>query len=268
MYGSLVNSYSLSKDLVIEKEEIKKDLNKKDDLYIPPNNIGSITITPVVSQKSEKKTTVVNDKSKEGLLRVKSPAALNEMVQKKDKDKQKKPEKNYSNPKEKRIDSPLHVDTSHHNKKETPSPKPEEISHKQIETMKISEKDIPRPALVPVYHSPTFAKPDRPPEVKKKKDVVIVSDLDPLADIVAQEPLAVDDSSSDVEVIEEQNTTSEKKSETVPLKDKVSVVNHKKVNVVKPKVSDNECRKRERDAVKSVLDSIKDLKNPRVIEVI
>lgn len=111
----------------------------------------------------------------------------------------------------------LHVDTSITVKE---VPKPNEVSQKQIESMRIAENNIPRPALVPVHHSPTFAKPDkRPPEVKKKKDVVIVSDLDPLADS-APEPLSVDDSSSDVELIEDKTEKSDKCE--VPSKDKNS----------------------------------------------
>ncbi|XP_026740729.1 yemanuclein [Trichoplusia ni] len=236
VFGSIINSFTLSKDLIVEKPD-KKDTEKKEELYIPPNNIGSITITPVPNNppKPEKKlnnNVQVTEKTT-GLLRVKSPAALNEMVKK---DKVKKPEKSQSIVKEKRVASPLHIDTSYQPSKKDPSPKQkDEIPQKQIENMRVAENNIPRPALVPVHHSPTFAKPDkRPPEVKKKKDVVIISDVDPLSD--QQEPLAVDDSSSDVEVVEDNRTDKSEpkrdKSETVPSKDLVNDTN-KKVNSVK-----------------------------------
>ncbi|CAB3225527.1 unnamed protein product [Arctia plantaginis] len=239
VFGSILNTLSLSKDLIIEKPEKKDTHEKKEELYIPPNNIGNITITPVPPnpQKQEKKLnnnvpmlTMTNEKQS-GFIRVKSPAALNDMVKK---DKVKKVDKHV---KEKRVESPLHVDTSYQPNKKDPSPKhKEEIPQKQIETMRIAENNIPRPALVPVHHSPTFAKPDkRPPEVKKKKEVLIISDVDPLSD--QQEPLAIDDSSSDVELIEESRTDKSEpkrdKNETVPSKDHVSV--DKKVN--------NKCRK-------------------------
>lgn len=252
VFGSIINSYSLNKDLTVEIPEERKESviveKSKEDLYIPPNNIGSITITPVLNnQQKDKKinsSVTITEKPKEGLIRVKSPAALNDMVNKKEKDKHKKPEKNHISSKEKRIDSPLHIDTSYPQSKKEPSPrnkedvphKPIEVkSQKQIESMRLTENNIPRPALIPVHHSPTFAKPDkRPPETKKKKDVLIVSDVDPLGD-VQSEPLAVDDSSSDVEVVEEKSDKSEPKrsdkSETVPSKDKVSSRDsQKKVN--------------------------------------
>ncbi|RVE52303.1 hypothetical protein evm_003093 [Chilo suppressalis] len=306
VFGTIINSFSLSKDLIVEKpDDRKKEEKSREDLYIPPNNIGSITITPVPNSKEKKLTNSVitsTEKHPEGLIRVKSPAALNDMV-KKDKEKNKKPEKNhvkekrvdlpihvdttlqtnkkepsppsFDKPKEslirvkspaalndmckkdkdknkkpektnhvkdKKVEVPLHVDTSFPSSKKEPSPKnKEEISQKQIESMRIAENNIPRPALVPVHHSPTFAKPDkRPPEVKKKKDVVIVSDVDPLGDIVQAEPYAVDDSSSDVEVVEDKNMDKSgqkcDKSDSVPsqLKDKVSVTDgQKKVNSVK-----------------------------------
>ncbi|XP_063831775.1 proteoglycan 4-like [Ostrinia nubilalis] len=227
--------FNLNKDLIVERPEDRKNDRVKDDVYVPPNNIGSITITPVIPAQKDKKP-VVPDKPKEGLIRVKSPAALNEMVKK---EKAKKPEKT-NHVKEKRMDTPLHIDTNLQPSKKDPSPKKDEISPKQIETMRITENNIPRPALVPVRHSPTFAKPDkRPPEVKKKKDVVIVSDVDPLGDVQA-EPFAVDDSSSDVELVEDSKNTDksepkigDNKSDTVPSKDKVS--DSKKVNSVKHK---------------------------------
>ncbi|XP_047998546.1 yemanuclein isoform X3 [Leguminivora glycinivorella] len=221
VFGNLINSFSISKDLIVEPE--KKDPEpKKEDVV--PNSIGSITITPVVTK--EKKSVPSNPPTKEPLLRVKSPAVLNEMAKK---DKHKLKDKPIV--KDKRVDSPLHIDTTFSNKKETPSPTTkedvpkkaltkEEIAKKQIENMRISENNIPRPALVPVHHSPTFAKPDkRPPEVKKKKEIVIISDLDPLGDVQQEPVVAVDDSSSDVEVIEE-NKSEPSKCE-VP-KDKVS----------------------------------------------
>ncbi|CAH0591459.1 unnamed protein product [Chrysodeixis includens] len=237
VFGSIINTFTLSKDLIVEKPD-KKDSEKKEELYIPPNNIGSITITPVPNNpsKPDKKlnnNVQVTTEKPAGLLRVKSPAALNEMVKK---DKVKKPEKSQSLVKEKRVESPLHIDTSYQPSKKDPSPKQkEEIPQKQIENMRVAENNIPRPTLVPVHHSPTFAKPDkRPPEVKKKKDVVIISDVDPLSD--QQEPLAVDDSSSDVEVVEDNRTDKSEpkrdKSETVPSKDLVNDTN-KKVNSVK-----------------------------------
>lgn len=200
---NVLNNYTARKDL--EKPE-RKEEKLKDDLYVPPNSIGSITITPVVNQKTEPKL-----KQDKGVIRVRSPAALNDLVQKEEKPK--KIEKNHTKDK---MDV-LHVDTSITVKE---VPKPNEVSQKQIESMRIAENNIPRPALVPVHHSPTFAKPDkRPPEVKKKKDVVIVSDLDPLADS-APEPLSVDDSSSDVELIEDKTEKSDKCE--VPSKDKNS----------------------------------------------
>ncbi|KAJ0172806.1 hypothetical protein K1T71_011945 [Dendrolimus kikuchii] len=227
IFGTIVNSYSLSKDVIIEKE--KKEDKIKEDSYIPPNNIGSITITPVPTQKDKKTAT------EKGAIRVKSPAALNEMVTKKD--KLKKIDKNHI--KDKRIDTPLHVDTNFSTNKKNVSPlTKDEIPQKQIENMRVNENNIPRPALVPVHHSPTFAKPDkRAPEVKKKKDLVIVSDLDPLGDGCI-EPLAIDDSSSDVEVIEEKTDKCEPKmSENNPVPFK-GVADSKKVNSVKSKVKD------------------------------
>lgn len=227
IFGTIINSYSLSKEIAAEKE--KKEEKVKEDAYIPPNSIGSITITAVPTQKDKKATT------EKGAIRVKSPAALNEMVTKKEKIK--KVDKNPV--KDKRIDTPLHIDTNFSTNKKSISPlTKEEIPQKQIENMRVSENNIPRPALVPVHHSPTFAKPDkRAPEVKRKKDLVIVSDLDPLGDGYA-EPLAVDDSSSDVEVIEERTDKSEPKiseNNPVPLK---GVTDSKKVNSVKSKVKD------------------------------
>lgn len=274
-----MNSYSLSKDLIVETSEDRK----KDETYYPPNNIGSITITPVLTQPKEKKVSppIASQDKKEGLIRVKSPAALNEMVStgaKKEKEKPKKPEKNHVKEKS-RVESPLHIDTSYQPSKKEPSPKTkEEISQKQIECMRIAENNIPRPALVPVHHSPTFAKPDkRPPEVKKKKDVMIVSDVDPLGDIQA-EPFAVDDSSSDVEVVEDTKSTdksepnsSDIRSDTVPSKDKV-FVDPKKVNSAKHKerssVKDSKCEKRSDsldEPTKAEIDNI--MRNIREMEV-
>ncbi|XP_045539364.1 yemanuclein isoform X3 [Papilio machaon] len=227
VFGKIINSYAISNDLIVEKAEDKrKDITEKskEDVYIPSNNIGCITITPVPNQqKPYKKNNIITDK-KEPLLKVKSPAALNEMIKK---DKHKKPEK-----KKNRVESPLHIDTGYQNKEPTASPKSkEEISQKQLENMRTAENNLPRPALIPVHHSPTFAKPDkRPPEVKKKKDVMIVSDVDPLGD-VQQEPVAIDDSSSDIEVVEDKNTDRSDKN-TVPLNDKVCVRDDKKVNSV------------------------------------
>lgn len=252
VFGTIMNSFSLSKDLVVEKQDDRRKesvivIDKgKEDLYIPPNNIGSITITPVPHNqpKVEKKPNnviITETKHKESLIRVKSPAALNEMVKKdnqkaletihkienkKEKDKHKKIDK--QNSKEKRVNSPLHIDTSYQPKLKEPTPSPkskiEEISKQQIESMRVAENNIPRPALVPVHISPTFAKPDkRPPEIKKKKDILIVSDVDPLSDI-HQEPVSIDDSSSDVEVVEDNKIEKPcEKSDSVPLKDKVNV---------------------------------------------
>ncbi|OWR44327.1 hypothetical protein KGM_207398 [Danaus plexippus plexippus] len=184
--GALINSYTLNKDLVIEKPEDRKTDRSKEE-YIPANSIGSITITPVVAK--DKKA----DKAKEPLLRVKSPAALNEMIHKKDKPK--KPEKNVTLYRDKRLESPLHVDISGNTKKDSQSPKlKEEISQKVIENMRSVENNIPRPALISVHHSPTFVKPDkRPPEVKKKKEPLIISDEDPLSDV--RETNELDDNS-------------------------------------------------------------------------
>ncbi|XP_060806301.1 yemanuclein isoform X2 [Amyelois transitella] len=251
VFGNIINSFSLSKDLIVEKPDDRKDTviieKGKEDLYIPPNNIGSITITPVVSNQKDKKVnnTLSTDKYKEpGLIRVKTPEDLNDMVKK---DKHKKDKK--------RVESPLHVDTNITQNKKEPSPKSKEESHKQVEIMRVNENDLPRPALIPVHHSPTFAKPDkRPPETKKKKEIVIVSDVDPLGD-VHNEPVAVDDSSSDVEVIEENTSKSENgdKSE-VPSKDKVS--RDKKVNSVKHKgVRDKEHKDIE-EATKEDIDKL------------
>lgn len=227
----VMNTFSLSKDLIVEREREKTD--KKEDPYIPPNSIGSITITPVptkdkkidkqkTDRPSSKPQPSTADKTP-SLIRVKSPAALNDAFNKKEV-KTKKPDK----PKDKRLDTPLQIDTSLQNsqpKRSQDSPKNKEISPKetitpkQIESLRVKENNIPRPALVPVHHSPTFAKPEKRPEMKKtkeiipeakkKKEIMIVSDLDPLSDV---EPVAVDDSSSDVEVIE--NDKSE-----VPFKD-------------------------------------------------
>ncbi|XP_048481359.1 ubinuclein-1 isoform X3 [Plutella xylostella] len=276
--GTILNSFTMPKDLIVEKEDRNKH---EDDKYLPPSSIGSITITPVNNTaKSEKIHTnkvttnnaaskvtnstskVINsvanshDKQKEqGMIRVKTPATLikeaNEIACK-DKDKHKsKPEKNHSQPKEKTLQSPLLIETNFVPKeKANPSPKlrKDEITHKAID--RITEDKLPRPVLIPVQHSPTFAKPDkRPPDAKKKKDLVIVSDVDPLGDYneVISEPVAIDDSSSDVEVIEEKekpetnsdakpksdvNKPSEvirPKSDTVPSKDKsvIQKVNHK-----------------------------------------
>ncbi|XP_045778466.1 yemanuclein isoform X2 [Maniola jurtina] len=292
VFGTVLNSYSLSQDLVIEKDDKKKDLERsKDDLYNPPSTIGSITITAVPANQKDKKTNNVPEKPKDApLIRVKSPAALNEMVtnkKDKEKDKYKKTDKDkdlnlkrletplhVDTTKHKRLDTPLHVDTTNHNKKEAEkSPKTkdklskEEFSKKQIESMRIAESNIPRPGLVSVSHSPTFAKPDkRPPEVKKKKDIVIVSDLDPLSDVV-QEPVAVDDSSSDVELVEEKLVDkSEHKSENiVPLKDRSDKSDSKKVknNVkvrsgVEKSVSGKDCvvRKKTDEPTKEDFDSV------------
>ncbi|CAG9571582.1 unnamed protein product [Danaus chrysippus] len=169
--GALINSYTLNKDLVIEKPEDRKPDRSKEE-YIPTNSIGSITITPVVNK----------DKAKEPLLRVKSPAALNEMIHKKDKPK--KTDKNITIYRDKRIESPLQVDISVNTKKDSQSPKlKEEISQKVIENMRSVENNIPRPALISVHHSPTFVKPDkRPPEVRKKKELII-SDEDPVSEV-------------------------------------------------------------------------------------
>ncbi|XP_075981948.1 yemanuclein isoform X3 [Anticarsia gemmatalis] len=268
-FGSILNSFTLSKDLIVEKPEKKDTHEKKEELYIPPNNIGSITITPVPANppKPEKKlnnnvqmTNAVQSDKHSGFIRVKSPAALNEMVKK---EKIKKPEK----PKDKtRVESPLHIDTSYQPSKKDPSPKhKEEIPQKQIESMRVAENNIPRPALVPVHHSPTFAKPDkRPPEVKKKKDVVIVSDVDPLSD--QQEPLAVDDSSSDVELVEDNRTDKNEpkrdKSETVPSKDRVNVnVDKKVINKCR---KEKETRKSESEEAISDIDTI--MRNIREME--
>lgn len=278
-------NFSLSKDLVVEKQEDRKkdSVEKpKEDMYIPPNNIGSITITPVPSKEKN-----ALEKTKEPLIRIKSPAVLNEMVKKekekalenihrRDKDKHKK-DKNHSSlstitVKDKKIDTPLHIDTSYQPKHSTLSPSPKtkhEISQKQIESMRIAENNIPRPTLVPVHHSPTFIKPDkRPPEVKKKKDIVILSDIDPLSD-AQQEPLAVDDSSSDVEVVEDiKSDKPNEMSDSVPSRDKVSVreVNHKNDSERSKDVKDSEHRSDKLDeATKEDFDSV--MKNLRDLEV-
>lgn len=268
--------YSLNPDLVIEKPDDRKkdaDRSKDDNMYIPPNSIGSITITPVPNQKEKKSnnTLLVNEKPKEPLIRVKSPAALNEMVsnkKEKDKDKHKKMDKDRET--HKRIDTPLHVDTTNHNKKEPEkSPKSkEEFSKKQIESMRIAESNIPRPGLVSVHHSPTFAKPDkRPPEVKKKKDILIVSDLDPLADI-PQEPVAIDDSSSDVELVEEKSADkSEVRSESseVPSKDKSDSKKVKNnVKVRSDKGVGKECSKQEETTKEDIVSLMRDISEMQV----
>ncbi|XP_049878630.1 ubinuclein-2 isoform X2 [Pectinophora gossypiella] len=282
IFGNIINTFSLSRDLVVvEKDDRNKEvIEKKEEMYIPPNNIGSITITPVPSSlpKIDKKVNNTSDKQqKEGLIRIKSPAALNEMIHKqekvkalenihkRDKDKHKdRKEKNHNNSVKEKLDTPLHIDTSYQPKPKEPTPSPktkEEITQKQIENMRVVENNIPRPGLVPVHHSPTFAKPDkRPPDLKKKKDLVIVSDVDPLGDIQT-EPLSVDDSSSDVEVVEEKSD----KSDSVPSKDKVSVreVNHKKDS--KDNKRDNEKRSDKMDeATKEDFDSV--MKNLRDLE--
>lgn len=225
-----VFGFPLSKELIVETPDKKEITEKSKEEYVP-NSIGSITITPVVSHKEKKAINVSAMDKKEPLLRVKSPAMLNEMAKK---EKHKTKEKT-QNVKEKRVDSPLHVDTSYQPNKKEPAPSPtlmkEEVTKKQIENMRVAENNIPRPTLVPVHHSPTFAKPDkRPPEVKKKKEIVIISDLDPLGDVQPEPVVAVDDSSSDVEVIEDSKSElNNEKCDPVPLKDKVSVdTNHKK----------------------------------------
>ncbi|XP_050672862.1 ubinuclein-1 isoform X2 [Leptidea sinapis] len=187
IFNTTVNSYTINKEVVNDK---LGDREKKNVA-----SLSSITITPFIT-KPEKK-----DKTKEPLIRVKSPAALNEMVTNNNK-KEKKKEKEKD-----KFDTPLHIDTNNIPKKDAvKSPRAHElvISQKQIEHMKAKENNLPHPALVPVNHSPTFAKPDKRPPEKKKKDIVIVSDLDPLGDI-PQEPVAVDDSSSDIEVIEDKS---------------------------------------------------------------
>lgn len=284
VFGSLIN-FSLSKDLVVEKQdERKKDPidKQKDAVYIPPNSIGSITITPVPSKEK-----TVSEKAKEPLLRIKSPAVLNEMVKKekekaldnihkRDKDKHKKEKIHTSQPtnahKEKKIDTPLQIDTSYQPKHLTLAPSPKtkiEISQKLIESMRIAENNIPRPTLVPVHHSPTFIKPDkRPPEVKKKKDIVILSDIDPLSD-PQQESVAVDDSSSDVEVVEDINNDNPIKNEkSDSASDKVCVreVNHKNDSVRSKDAKDSVHRGDKLDeATKEDFDSV--MKNLRDLEV-
>ncbi|KAI5633716.1 HPC2 and ubinuclein domain-containing protein [Phthorimaea operculella] len=240
IFGSILNSFTLSKDLVVEKQEDKKKEDKKEDSYIPSNIPGSITITPVVNnQKTDKKVNVPIDKHKsDGLIRVKSPQALNDMVHKqekknihkRDKDKHRKDKHhNHEKHKERRVNSPLHIDTSYQSKKEpTPSPKTkDEIRQRQIDNLRLDESNIPRPALIPVHLSPTFAKPDkRPPEKKKnnalpasdldtkKKDVLIVSDMDPLSDNL-DSVVAVDDSSSDIELKEEMDEATKEDFDSV-----------------------------------------------------
>ncbi|KAI8441150.1 hypothetical protein MSG28_009392 [Choristoneura fumiferana] len=224
-----VFGFPLSKELIVETPDKIEATDKSKEEYVP-NSIGSITITPVVSQKEKKMINATVMDRKEPLLRVKSPAMLNEMAKK----EKLKPKEKTQNVKEKRVDSPLHVDTSYQPNKKEPTPSPttkEEVTKKQIENMRVAENNIPRPALVPVHHSPTFAKPDkRPPEVKKKKEIVIISDLDPLGDVQPEPVVAVDDSSSDVEVIEDSKSEhNNEKCDPVPSKDKVSVdSNHKK----------------------------------------
>ncbi|XP_053616722.1 ubinuclein-1 isoform X2 [Plodia interpunctella] len=246
VFGSIINTFSLGKDISVEKPDKDTTVTvvdkAKEDIYIPPNNIGSITITPVPKEKKVNNALTITEKYKEpSLIRVKSPAALNEMV-KKDKEKQKKVEKEKN-----RVDSPLHIDTNVNQNKKQPSPKSkEEVSQKQLEIMRVAENDLPRPALIPVHHSPTFAKPDkRPPETKKKKEVLIISDVDPLGDI-QNEPVAVDDSSSDVEVIEENTKCDKSDKSEVPSKDKVSR-DSKTVNSVIHKHKDGSREKDNKD---------------------
>lgn len=235
-FSTIFNSFNLSKEIVVEckgsdKEdrtasgkEAGVDRTKPDaEKYSPPNNIGSITITPVPSVAKNDSRQQNSDKRKpESTIRVKTQATLikeaEELARKeKDRHRTKQRDGDRTKPHEKRIDTPLHVDTTQpKDQKKSDGPNPtrtetkEEISQRQIETMRVAENNIPRPALIPVHHSPTFAKPDRrPPETKKpKKDVVIVSDMDPLEDVV-QEPLSIDDSSSDVEVVEDLTGKSE-----------------------------------------------------------
>ncbi|CAK1542749.1 unnamed protein product [Leptosia nina] len=174
LFGKIFNSFAMNKDLVIENSvESKKE-----------QPVSSITITPVPNKEKKEK--------KEPLIRVKSPAALNDMIKK---DKKSKRDK----------ETPVHMETKEKNN---------EISQKQIDNMKALENNIPHPALVPVHQSPTFAKPDKRPPEKKKKDVLIISDMDPLSD--NQEPVAVDDSSSDIEVIEDRVSDKVGESDTVP----------------------------------------------------
>ncbi|XP_045504646.1 yemanuclein-like isoform X4 [Colias croceus] len=230
-YGSILNSFSLNKDLIIENTNDRTD--KKD----VPNNLGSITITPVLNK--EKKV-----EKKEPLIRVKSPAALNNMV-KKDSDNKKRKEKRD------KMDTPLHVDTNTQAREPIKSPRVHEFSKTQIDNMKAMENNIPHPALVPVHHSPTFAKPDKRPPEKKKKDIEIVSDMDPLGDI-HQDTVAVDDSSSDIEVIEDKVSDKVGDSDTVP-----SDRSDCKVNSVKKNDLDDETK----EEINTVMRGLEEMKH-------
>lgn len=250
--STIITACTASKELE-RSDERKIDLSdkNKEDLYIPPS-IGSITITPVPSQKTDRKVnnTLPVEKPKESFLRVISPAALNEMA-KKDKDKQKKIEK-VTTSKEKRVESPLQVDTSYQTNKKEPSPKTkvEEINPKQIEAMRLAENNIPRPALIAKHmNAPTVPKTD----VKKKKDLFIMSDVDPLGDI-QQETVDVEDSSNSVELVEEKTDASEcasdNRNDIVPSKDKVSGGQKKPNSVIERSFSLN----RDRDPKDEQLD--------------
>ncbi|CAG4960607.1 unnamed protein product [Colias eurytheme] len=232
-YGSILNSFSLNKDLIIENTNDRTD--KKD----VPNNLGSITITPVLNK--EKKV-----EKKEPLIRVKSPAALNNMV-KKDSDNKKRKEK------KDKMDTPLHIDTNTQAREPIKSPRVHEFSKTQIDNMKAMENNIPHPALIPVHHSPTFAKPDKRPPEKKKKDIEIVSDMDPLGDIQS-DTVAVDDSSSDIEVIEDK-VSDKGDSDTVP-----SDRSDCKVNSVKNDLDD--ATKEEINTVMRGLEEMKHSQSP------
>lgn len=231
--GDALNFLANNKDMTVEKQMDQSRIKEPEkanpeEKYVALNNLANITITPVNKcskpEKAQSKPSgglnAVQEKPKDSFIRVKSTASLiseaNELA-KKDKEvrnKIKPSEKNHSIAKEKRVDSPLHIETNFQPKDRHPSPnfKKDEVTHKQIENMRSAEDKIPRPALVPVHLSPTFVKPDkRPPDAKKKKEIVIVSDFDPLGDplVDVNEPVAIEDSDSDVEVIEDKSTPSE-----------------------------------------------------------
>lgn len=240
---NIFNSFSLSKEVTVECKNSKEDKHRSKDTYEKAsdkpssesdrylNSMGSFTITPVPinidSKQSTKTSSIVNNvidnKQKDLPIRVKSQATLikeaDELAKKdKDKTKSKHLDKSHTKPPEKRTHSPLHIETNFPKDKiklndiQKVSPNyiknnklDDLVPKKHIDNLRVVENNIPRPGLVPVHHSPTFAKPDKPaPDIKKpKKDIVIVSDLDPLADNPVDQ-LSVDDSSSDVEVIGEE----------------------------------------------------------------
>lgn len=136
--------------------------------------------------KPKSDNVVVSDCKKDQSIRVKSQATLTKEADELAKKEKTKPQENSV--------TPIYVDTNFKDKNPNFT---KQISQKHIDNMRVSESTIPRPTLIPVHISPTFAKPEkRAPDLKKFKK----EDVDPLL----CEPVSVDDSSSDIEVIGEE----------------------------------------------------------------